>query len=97
VAQTQLTFQQTSSPKNKVIAATGGAAVGSASSVILIWLLTSVLGEFQIKPPQGVLDAFNTIFTTLATLAAAYFTPPGANEGVVIDANGKVKSAISSK
>jgi hypothetical protein len=84
----------TAMPKTKVVAATGGAALGSAFSVILIWILQSGLAELQIEMPPAVLDAFTAIFTALAAFAAGYYTPPGVDEGVVVDHDGKVKSAV---
>jgi hypothetical protein len=87
-------FKSTASPKTKVIAATGGAAVGSAFSVVLIWILGSVLNKLGITLPDNVTAAFNTIFTTIVTLAAGYYTPPGASEGVVVNENGSVRSAL---
>ncbi len=87
----------TAAPKTKVIAATGGAAVGSAASVVLLWILKSVLHKFGIDPPEDVDAAFTSIFTTIATGLAGYYTPPGLNEGVVVDEDGKVKSALKSR
>jgi hypothetical protein len=81
----------TATPKNKVIAATGGAAVGSAVSVIILWLLTAY---GHITFPQEVSDALSTLFTTIVTGAVGYIVPPGASEGSVVDASGKVKSAL---
>ena len=86
--------QQTSAPKSKVIAATGGAAIGSSISVILIWALTSGLSFFHIEVPSQVLDAFTAIFTTLTTFAAGYMMPPGANETNIVTGDGRVKSAV---
>ncbi len=89
-------FSPTSAPKNKVIAATGGAAVGSALAVILTWILGLILGKLNITITNDVSSAFEVIFTSAATLAAGYYTPPGASEGVVVQPDGSVKSAIKS-
>ena len=86
-------FQATASPKTKVIAATGGAAVGSAFSVILTWILAAALKKLDLALPDNVTAAFNTIFTTIVTLAAGYYTPPSASEGVIVDEKGSVRSA----
>jgi hypothetical protein len=87
-------FQATASPKTKVIAATGGAAVGSAFSVVLTWVLASALNKLGLTLPDNVTAAFNTIFTTIVTLAAGYYTPPGVSEGVIVDDKGNVRSAL---
>jgi hypothetical protein len=75
-------FQATASPKTK---ATGGAAVGSAFSIVLIWVLALALNKFGLTLPDNATAAFNTIFTTIVTLAAGYYTPPGVSEGVIVD------------
>jgi hypothetical protein len=51
-------FQATASPKTKVIAATGGAAVGSAFSVVLTWVLALALNKFGLTLPENVTAAF---------------------------------------
>ncbi len=83
----------TSMPKTKVVAATGGAAVGSALSVVVLWILQSALAQLHIEVPPSVLDAITAIFTAGSTFAAGYYVPPGADEGTVI-ADGKAKSAV---
>jgi hypothetical protein len=85
-------LQPTNSPKNKVIAATGGAAIGSAVAVILTWIVTAAFTKVGISLPENVSNAFSVIFTTITTFLAGYYTPAGANEGVVT-VNGQVKSA----
>lgn len=84
----------TSAPKNKVVAATGGAAIGSAIAVVITWILTSILEHFAVKIPVDVTTAISSIFTTLTAFLAGYYTPPGANEGVVTMPDGTVKSAV---
>ena len=86
-------MQTTAAPKKKVIAATGGAAVGSAVSVIILWMLTAY---GHVTLPPEVSNALGTIFTTVVTGFAGYFVPPGADEGSVLDASGNVKSAQTS-
>jgi hypothetical protein len=86
-------MQATAAPKNKVIAATGGAAVGSAISVIILWILTTF---GHVTFPQDVTNALSTLFTTIVTFLVGYIVPPGANEGTVVDEAGKVKSALKS-
>ncbi len=79
-------------PTNKAVAATGGSAFGAALATILIYLMQ--LASFI--PPDSVKAAISTILTALVTLAAAYFTPPGASEIVVMTEDGKIKTAQSS-
>lgn len=83
----------TSTPKNKVLAATGGAAFGGAISVVTIWVLKSLLSLKNITLPDDVESACTTIVTVLTTFIAGYQTPPGANEGVVVATDGSIKSA----
>lgn len=83
-------LRSTAAPKTKVVAATGGAAIGSSVSLILLWIMQTVL---HISMPDNVHDAFNVIFTTVVTGLAGYYTPPGENEGVVVE-DGKVRSAL---
>jgi hypothetical protein len=89
-------MKQTATPKNKVVAATGGAAVGSAIAVILTWILSSFLKRYNIDLPNEVTTAFNAIFTSVGTFAAGYYVPPGTSEGVIIAADGSAKSATKS-
>jgi hypothetical protein len=93
---TQENFRQTTAPKNKVVAATGGAAVGSAIAVILTWILSSVLQGYNIDLPTQVTSAFTAIFTSVGTFVAGYYMPPGASEGVIIAPDGSAKSATKS-
>ena len=58
------------------------------------YILASALNKFGLTLPDNVTEAFNTIFTTIVTLAAGYYTPPGASEGVVVDDTGRVRSAL---
>jgi hypothetical protein len=58
------------------------------------YILASALNKFGLTLPDNVTEAFNTIFTTIVTLAAGYYTPPGASEGVVVDDTGSVRSAL---
>lgn len=78
-----------SAPTNKAVAATGGSAFGAALATIVIYFLELA----SIVPPDSVKAAISTILTALVTLGAAYFTPPGAGEVVVMTEDGKVKTA----
>jgi hypothetical protein len=84
----------TSTPKNKVVAATGGAAVGSAFAVIITWALNALSDSFQVELPADVSTSLSLIFTSIATFLAGYYTPPGANEGSVVSDDGRVKAAV---
>ena len=81
-----------SAPTNKAVAATGGSAFGAALATIVIYLMQ--LASFV--PPDSVKAAITTILTALVTLGAAYFTPPGAGEVVVIAEDGKIKTGLTS-
>ena len=85
----------TGTPKNKVVAAAAGAASGSALAVILTWLLALALKQGGVTLPDNVEAAFVAVFSTVATLLAGYFTPPGANEGSIVGSDGKVRSGLS--
>lgn len=74
-------------PTNKAVAATGGSAVGAAIAILLLYAIDPA-GAL----PSAVSAAITTLVTAMATLGAAYFTPPGSNEAVVRTADG-VKSA----
>jgi len=78
----------TSAPTNKAVAATGGSAVGAAVSTILLYLL-----DPDGHLPQEVKVAITTLVTAVVTLAAAYFTPPGASEAVIRAPDGSIKTA----
>ena len=66
----------TSTPKKKVLAATGGAAVGSAAAVVLVWTVQKA----GLDVPANVADALNVVVTAILTFVAGWFTPPGAGE-----------------
>jgi hypothetical protein len=87
------TIVASSAPTNKAVAATGGSAFGAAFATIMLYLmeLTSIV------PPDSVKAAITTILTALVTLGAAYFTPPGSSEAVVLTSDGKMKTARISK
>src|SRR4051812_12784557 len=86
--------QSTPSPQKKVIAATGGAAVGSALATLILFLLKRIFGEANV--PAEVSGALNVIFTSIFTLSAGYYTPPAASEGTIVDPNdGSTKSATT--
>jgi hypothetical protein len=72
-------------PTNKTIAATGGSAVGAAASTIILYLIDP---KSQLPPPVQV--AVTTLLTAFLTFIAGYLTPPGATEGVIRTAEGKV-------
>src|SRR5205085_1359128 len=83
----------TSAPRQKVVAATGGSAVGAALSVITFWALQGIFSKAQITIPGEVKDALTLLITTLFTYLAGYYTPPGASEAVVKADDGSMKSA----
>jgi len=80
--------QPTNAPTNKTLAATGGSAVGSAIATIVLYLI-----DPNNKIPQPVQVAVTTLTAAIVTFVAGYFTPPGATEGVVRTAEGKVMTA----
>ncbi len=90
----QAPMRATATPKNKVIAATTGAAVGSSVAVIFVWILQTILDRAGIHMDKEVATAFSVVFTAVVTMLAGYYTPPGASEGVLVDPNGNVKSAL---
>ena len=82
------TITSTLAPTNKAIAATGGSAFGAALATLLLYALDPA-GD---KLPPSVAGAVTTIVTALVTLAAAYFTPPGASEVVIARYDGSLVS-----
>ena len=80
--------QPTNAPTNKTLAATGGSAVGSAIATIALYLY-----DPQSQLPATVQVAATTLVTAIVTFIAGYFTPPGASEGVVRTATGRVAAA----
>lgn len=70
-------------PTNKAVAATGGSAIGAAISTLVIFTL-----DPNHQLPGEVTTAVTTLVTASVTLAAAYFTPPGANEAVAMTSDG---------
>jgi hypothetical protein len=85
--------EPTRAPQKKVIAATGGAALGSAIAVILMWIIDSLFKQLGISMPDEVRTALTTVFTTISTFAGGYYTPPGSDE-VVTTLNGKLVSGV---
>lgn len=85
---------QTTAPQRKVIAATGGAAVGSAVAVILTWVLGGVLAKLGLPFPDNIQSAFNTVFTTLSAFTFGYYTSPAMGEAVALDAAGNPVAAV---
>jgi multisubunit Na+/H+ antiporter MnhB subunit len=81
--------QPTNAPTNKTLAATGGSAVGAAIATIILYLIEKKSG----KLPEAVTGAITILISAGVTFIAGYFTPHGANEGVVKDEGGKVVSA----
>lgn len=82
--------QPSSAPTNKAVAATAGSAFGGAVAVLIVAGIRHWLGD----PGQEVQAAIGTIVTTLFTLAAAYYTPPGIGEVVIRTPEGGVKAGI---
>ena len=80
--------QKTNVPTNKTLAATGGSIVGAAISTIVIYLIDPTG-----KLPPSVSGAITVLVTAIVTFIAGYFTPHGANEGVVNGASVKLVSA----
>ncbi|KAB0677580.1 hypothetical protein [Aureimonas leprariae] len=70
-------------PTNKAIAATGGSAVGAAIATVILYLL-----DPNNQLPGAVTTAITTLVTAVVTLAAAYFTPPGSNEAIIMTQDG---------
>ena len=70
-------------PTNKAVAATGGSAMGAAISTLLLYGI-----ELNPPLPDTVSGAISTLVTAAVTLAAAYFTPPGTNETVILTPDG---------
>lgn len=70
-------------PTNKAVAATGGSAVGAAISTLLVYGI-----ELNHALPDTVSGAITTLVTAAVTLAAAYFTPPGTNETIILTPEG---------
>ena len=80
----------TNTPKNKVLAATGGAAVGSAISVILIWTIQKA----GLEVPANVADALGVITTAILTFVSGWAVPPGAGEVNIAACDGTVASGV---
>ena len=76
-------------PTNKAVAATGGSAIGAALSTLVLYGF-----DPHQHLPAAVATAITTLVTACVTLAAAYFTPPGGNESVVMTEKG-LRSARS--
>ncbi|HYJ52133.1 MAG TPA: hypothetical protein VEW04_03090 [Allosphingosinicella sp.] len=74
-------------PTNKSVAATGASAFGAAVATIALYFLGG-----NTLPPE-IQTAITTIITALVTGAAAYFTPPGTNEAVVVAPDGSLNMA----
>jgi len=77
----------TAAPTNKSVAATGGSAFGAAVATIILYFLR----DYEL--PEDVKTAIITIITAVVTAAAAYFTPPGTNEAVLVTSEGGMKMA----
>lgn len=56
-------------PKPKVIAATGGAAVGGALALLTAW----ILGMFGVDVPGEVQGAFTVLFSTALAFVGGYW------------------------
>lgn len=80
----------TNTPKTKVLAATGGAAVGSAVAVILIWAIQKT----GLEVPTNVADALGVITTAVLTFVSGWAMPPGAGEVNIMAHDGTVASAV---
>lgn len=68
----------TAAPARKVVAASGGGAVGGALAEILLYLIEKV------EPlPSGVEAAVTVLVIAAVAFAAGYLTPPAADDKVV--------------
>lgn len=76
----------TSTPTNKVVAATGASAFGGYVGTLLLYLL----GLIGFDPPAEVKTAITGIVTALLAGTFGYLVPPGAAETVVATAKGIV-------
>jgi hypothetical protein len=61
----------TTKPHRKVVAATIGSGVGSAVTIILLWILT----EAKVTTPPEVAVAISLIVSAACAFAAGYITP----------------------
>ena len=75
-------------PTNKAVAATGASAFGAAISILILYFV-----DKDKTLPSEVSGAITTIVTAIVTALAAYLVPPGSGEAVVIDDDGKAKTA----
>ena len=80
----------TNTPKSKVLAATGGAAVGSAVAVVLIWAIQ----KMGIEVPADVTEALGVILTAILTFVSGWSMPPGAGEVNITARDGTVTSGV---
>lgn len=88
------TLGQTAAPQRKVIAATGGAAVGSAVALIVTWILGGAFAKLGLPFPENIQSAFNTVFTTLSAFMFGYYTSPDIGEAVTLDVAGNPVAAL---
>lgn len=79
----------TNVPTTKVLAATSGSAVGSAVSMMLLWVLQS----FKISLPAEVGDALSVLITSGIAFLSGYVMPPAAGEAKTVTPDGTVRSA----
>ncbi len=73
--------QQSPAPTNKAVAATGGTAVGGAIATIVIHILNAIPG---VAVSADLASAITTLVGVIVAGGAAYYTPPGARDGVII-------------
>ena len=83
---------KTSAPRQKVVGATTGSAIGGALSVIVLWILDSGMQQLSINAPTEVKDSFTVVFTTVFTFLGGYYTRPGSDEAVTME-NGQMVAA----
>lgn len=60
-----------------------GATLGSALSVILIWLVEE--GLIVVGAPRDIPEGVEVAIATVLTFVAGYFIPPSPHDQVVID------------
>ena len=80
----------TSTPKNKVVAATGGAAVGAALAIILTWAIQKA----GVDVPANVADALSVVITAILTFLSGWSMPPGAGEVNLMARDGSIASGV---
>lgn len=71
---------QTSAPTRKVLATATGGGIGQAFADVLVYFLEAALNH---PLPEHVAFSLSILVAALCAVAAGYFTPPAADEGVI--------------